>query len=94
MDLDNVQRYKGIGKCFQYPEGCGYKKVYKHYVPLGRESLNFEAVTWAAEHLKKKWGWYFEQDTQGNCVMTFEDKHEMLMWAMRWQAKHREKTDV
>ena len=43
MDLDNVQRYKGIGKSFTYPDGCGYRKVYKHYVPLDRESLNFEA---------------------------------------------------
>lgn len=76
-------------KKFEYPDGCGYWKVYEYQVPLECEGINFMSIKWAAENCKRCWGWYFTEHDK-HAIMTFEDPKEMMLWALRWQAEHRE----
>jgi len=70
-----------------FPQDCGYLKVYEYKVPLDGDGVYYMSVEWAAKNCKNKWGWYFSKHAKP--VMTFEDSHEMLLWALRWQAEHR-----
>jgi len=85
MDISGPIRPK-----VSFKQGCGYWKIYEHQVPLECDGVYDQSIQWAAEHCKRRWGWYFTEHEK-HAVMTFEDPEEMMLWAIRWLAEHRKK---
>ena len=71
-------------------EGCGYQRKFKYDIELDSTGINQNAIMWANHNCKYKWGWWFTENGK-LARMSFENRDEAILWALRWQAEHRDK---
>lgn len=62
--------------------GLGYNVKYEYEVPLSNNGVPYPLIEWCGEHLKAKWGWYFES-LNGNAIMTFENQKDAFWFTIK-----------
>ena len=70
------------GRGFDIPPNCGYDKHFKYCVKLHTAGLPGSVIDWMCKNIKKKWGWFWDQDGSNHVTVSFEDDEELMWFAL------------